>query len=110
MKKIVLMLVIILLPAIASANFSIRFDNTTPKKMFYVLYWIDHNFDWPHPLNLAGGELKASETVDLKMRLQKGKYYVIWSDRGDWQNKVTMKVNDDVKSVTVTPIKSRLKK
>ena len=110
MKKIVLMLVIILLPAIASANFSIQLDNTTNKKMFYLLYWIDHTYDWPHPFNLAGGELKASETVDLKSSLQKGKYFVIWSDHKDWQNKVIMNVGDDVRSVTVTPIKSSMQK
>ena len=110
MKKIVLILVIFLLPALASANFSIQFDNTTSKKMFYLLYWIDHNYDWPHPFNLAGGELKASETVDLNVSLRKGKYYVIWSDHKDWQNKVVVKVNDDVKSVVVTPIKSSLHK
>jgi len=35
---------------------------------------------------------------------------VVWSDNGDWQNQVMMNVNDDVKSVIVTPIKSRMKK
>ncbi|MCK4988143.1 MAG: hypothetical protein KAS40_21560, partial [Desulfobacterales bacterium] len=91
-------------------TFSIQFDNTTSKKMFYLFYWIDHTYDWPHPFNLAGGELQASETVDLRVNYQNGKYYVIWSDDGDWQNKVVMNVNDGVKSVIVTPIKSSMKK
>lgn len=108
MKKLILILAIVLLPAIAFANFSIKFDNTTNKKMFYLLYWIDHTYDWPQPFNLAGGELKASETVDLKVSLHNGQYYVIWSDDGDWQNKVMMDINDDIKSVTVTPIKSSM--
>ena len=110
MKKILVILAIILMPAIAFANFSIQLDNNTGKKMFYALYWIDHTYDWPHPFNLAGGELKASETIDLKSKYRNGKYYVVWSDKGDWQNKVLMNVNDDVKSVIVTPIKSSMRK
>ena len=53
-------------------------------------------------------ELKASEIVDLKVSLHTGRYYVIWSDDGDWQNKVMMDIKDDIKSVTVTPIKSSM--
>jgi len=106
MKKVIVVLAIILLPAIVFASFSIQFENNTSKKMVYLLYWIDHTYVWPHPFNLAGGELEASETYDLKVNYQSGKYYVIWSDDGDWQNKVTMNVGDDVTSVTVTPIKS----
>ena len=109
MKKLLLVLVIILVPAIAFANFSIKFDNTTDKKMFYLLYWIDHTYDWPHPFNLAGGELKASETVDLNVSLTNGQYYVVWHDDAGWKNKVMMDVKDDIKSVTVTPIKSSMK-
>jgi hypothetical protein len=110
MKKILVILAIILMPAIAFANFSIQLDNNTGKKMIYALYWIDHIYDWPHPFNLAGGELKASETIDLKSKYRNGNYYVVWSDKGDWQNKVLMNVNDDVKSVIVTPVKSSMRK
>ncbi len=110
MKKLIVILAIVLLPSITLASFSLKLDNTTGKKMVYMLYWIDHHYDWPHPLNVAGGELQAREAVDLKQNLQTGKYYVIWSDNGDWQNKVVMNVEDAVKSVIVTPIKSRIKK
>ena len=110
MKKFILVLVIMLVPAIAFANFSIKFDNTTNKKMFYLLYWIDHTYDWPYPFNLAGGELKAAETIDLSISLNNGKYYVVWHDQDNWKNKVMMDVTDDIKSVTVTPIKSRMQK
>ena len=110
MKKILVIFAIILMPAIAFASFSIQLDNNTGKKMFYLLYWVDHIYDWPHPFNLAGGELKASETIDLRSNYRNGKYYVVWSDNGDWENKVMMDVNDDVKSVIVTPIKSSMKK
>ena len=110
MKENFVIIAIILMPAIAFANFSIQLDNNTGKKMFYLLYWIDHTYDWPQPFNLAGGELEASESIDLKSSYINGKYYVIWSDDGDWQNKVMMNVNDGIKSVHVTPIKSRMKK
>ena len=110
MKKNLIILAIILMPTVALANFSIQLDNNTGKKMFYLLYWVDHVYDWPHPFNLAGGELKASETIDLRSNYRNGKYYVVWSDNKDWENKVVMDVSDDVKSVIVTPIKSSMKK
>ena len=108
MKKILIIIVIILIPAVAFANFSIQLDNNTGKKMLYMLYWVDHSYDWPYPFHLAGGELKASETIDLKSNYQNGRYFVVWSDKKDWQNKVMMDVNGDVKSVHVTPIKSSM--
>ena len=110
MKKLAIIVAIILLPSIALATFSIQFDNTTGKKLFYSLYWIDHIYDWPHPVNLAGGELGAQEKIDLNVRQQNGKYYVIWSDRGDWQNKVMLNVNDGITSVKVTPLKGDMQK
>ena len=99
-----------LLPSIARATFSIQFDNTTDKKLYYSLYWIDHTYDWPLPLNLAGGEVNAQQKIDLNVRQQNGRYYVIWSDRGEWQNKVMLNVNDDITSVKVTPLKSSMQK
>ena len=110
MKKLPIIVAIILLPSIALATFSIQFDNTTDKKMFYLLYWIDHTYDWPHPLNLAGGELGAREKTDLKVSYNNGRYFVIWSDKGEWQNKVMLNVNPGITSVKVTPVKSSMQK
>ena len=110
MKKILVIFAIILVPTVAFANFSIQLDNNTGKKMYYALYWVDHVYDWPYPFNLAGGELKASETIDLRSSYRTGKYYVVWSDSSDWENRVMIDVSDDVKSVIVTPIKSSMKK
>ena len=110
MKKILIIIAILLIPAVAFANFSIQLDNTTVKKLFYMLYWVDHTYDWPYPFHLAGGELKASESIDLKSNYRNGKYFVVWSDRGDWHNQVMMNVNDDIKSVHVTPINTSMKK
>ena len=110
MKKLPIIVAIILLPSIALATFSIQFDNTTDKKMFYMLYWIDHTYDWPLPYNLAGGELDAQEKIDLKAMHKNGKYYVIWSDKGEWQNKVMLNVNDGITAVKVTPVKSNMQK
>ena len=110
MKKILVIFAIILMPIIAFANFSIQLDNNTGKKMYYALYWVDHIYDWPHPFNLAGGELKAAETIDLRSNYRTGKYYVVWSDNNEWENRVMIDASDDIKSVVVTPIKSSMKK
>ena len=110
MKKLLIILTIILLPSFAFATFSIQFDNTTDRKVFYALYWIDHTYDWPHPFNLAGGELGARETIDLNVSYQNGQYFVIWSDRDHWQNKVMINANKGVTSVMVTPEASKMHK
>jgi hypothetical protein len=110
MKKLIIMLAIILLPSLALANFSIQFENTTNKKMFYLLYWVDHNYDWPHPFNLAGGELKPSGTINLNQGYKNGRYFVIWHDEGNWQNTVEMNVSAEVTAVNVTPINFRQQK
>ena len=110
MKKLLIILTIILLPSFAFATFSIQFDNTTDRKVFYALYWIDHTYDWPHPFNLAGGELDARETIDLNVGYQNGQYFVIWTDRDHWQNRVMMHVNAGITSVKVTPEASKMQK
>jgi hypothetical protein len=110
MKKLAIIVAIILLPSIALATFSIQFDNTTDKKMVYLFYWIDHTYDWPYPCNLAGGELDAQEKIDLKVRYKNGRYFVIWRDRGEWQNTVMLNVNAGITSVKVTPVNSEMQK
>jgi hypothetical protein len=110
MKKLLIITAIILLPSVAFATFSIQFENTYNKKMFYLLYWVDHTYDWPYPFNLAGGELDAQETIDLKVRYKNGQYFVIWSDKGQWQNRVMMSVSAGITSVKVTPVESKMQK
>ena len=110
MKKLLIIIALVLLPSVAFAAFSIQFDNTTDKKVFYALYWVDHNYDWPYPFNLAGGELDARESIDLDVRYKNGQYFVIWSDRDQWKNKVIMNVNAGITSVKVTPEASKMQK
>lgn len=110
MKKLLIVTAIILLPSVAFAAFSIQFDNTTDKKVFYALYWVDHTYDWPYPFNLAGGELDAKETIDLDVRYKSGRYFVIWSNQDQWQNRVMMNVNVGITSVKVTPLDSKMQK
>ena len=105
MKKLILILVIVLLPALAFAGFSIKFENTFNKKVFYFLYWIDHPYNWPAPANMAGGELEALETVKLDVHYQNGKYRVIWRDEAEWQNQMTFSFNKDTGQITVNPEK-----
>ena len=40
MKRFLIIFIIVLLPAVAFANFSIKFENTSEEKMIYSLYWI----------------------------------------------------------------------
>lgn len=110
MKKLVIILAIIVLPCLALASFSIQLENTTNKKMFYMLYWVDHHYDWPHPFNLAGGELQASETIELDSNYKNGRYFVIWYDQNKWKNTVDVNVGSGVTSVKVTPITFRQQK
>lgn len=110
MKKLLIVTAILLLPSVAFATFLIQFDNTTDKKVFYALYWVDHTYDWPYPFNLAGGELDARETIDLDVSYENGQYFVIWSDQGRWQNKMLMNVHDGITSVKVTPKAFKMQK
>ena len=110
MKKIAIILLFLILPSMAFATFTIQLNNTSDKKIFYMLYWIDHPYDWPFPFNVAGGELEARQTIDLKARYQNGRYFVVWSDKDEWQNRVMMNVDLDIISVTVTPVDSKMRK
>ena len=103
MKKIIIILVIVLGPSVVLANFSIKLENTFNKKMFYSIYWIDHPYNWPGPANMAGGELKALESVEIPINYENGRYYVIWRDQGQWKNKIPFNVESDIRQITVNP-------
>jgi len=68
-----------------------------------MLYWIDHGYDWPKPVNVAGGELAASEVLTLESKYEPGKYYVVWGDGVDWKNKMLITIKKDVTLITITP-------
>ena len=103
MKKLIIILTIMLLPSFAFANFSVKFENTFDKKMYYLLYWIDHPNNWPQPANMAGGELNGLESRDLNVKYKSGKYLVIWRDSGKWQNEMVVEITENATIVTVTP-------
>ena len=104
MKKLFIIITIILMPAIALANFSIKFENTSNKKMIYILYWLDHPFDSLRPASLAGGELRALESRNLSYNYKFGRYCVIWKDgNGQWRHEMFMEIKDDVSHITITP-------
>jgi len=105
MKKMLIILAIILLPSLSLASFSVKFQNTFGKKMFYFFYWIDHPFGWSAPANMAGGELEASEVLHLDSSFKQGKYRVVWRDKGTWKNEMSIKVEPDVSSITISPEK-----
>jgi len=105
MKKqlIITVLIILLMPALATANFAIKFENTSDQKMVYNFYWLDHPFKSVHPANLAAGELGAQQSRDLSNHYENGKYFVIWSDRDDIIHEMLLDIKEDITQITVTP-------
>jgi hypothetical protein len=104
MKKFLIIFIIVLLPAVAFANFSIKFENTSEEKMIYSLFWIDHPFKSLRPANLAAGELKALESRSLSNHYLSGQYYIIWRDDSEVRHEMLIHIQDDVTSITVTPL------
>jgi hypothetical protein len=104
MKKFLIIFIIVLLPAVAFANFSIKFENTSEEKMIYSLFWIDHPFKSLRPANLAAGELKALESRSLSNHYLSGQYYIIWRDDSEIRHEMLIHIQDDVTSITVTPL------
>jgi hypothetical protein len=105
MKNLIVTLAIIFLPSTVYANFSITFENTLNKKMFYMLFWIDHAYDWPKPVNVAGGELEALKIIDFDGQYEPGTYFVVWRDSGEWKHRMLLVIRKDVAVITVTPQK-----
>ena len=103
MKKFLIIFIIVLLPAVAFANFSIKFENTSSEKMIYSLFWIDHPFNSLRPANLAAGELKASESRRLSYHYNSGQYYIVWRDDNEVRHEMLIYIQDDVTHITVTP-------
>lgn len=105
MKKLLIAttLVALLVPAMASANFGIKFENTSNQKMVYIFYWLDHPFDSMQPANMAAGELDALQSRDLSNKYVNGKYYVIWRDRDDSMHEMMLDIEEGITQITVTP-------
>jgi hypothetical protein len=103
MKKFLIVFIIVLLPAVAFANFSIKFKNTSKEKMIYSLYWIDHPFKSLRPANMVAGELRALESRSLSNHYINGQYYVIWRDTNDIKHEMLIHIQDEVTQITVTP-------
>jgi hypothetical protein len=103
MKKPLIILVILLMPALVSANFGIKFENTRSQKMIYIFYWLDHPFESMHPANMAAGELGALQSRDLSNRYVNGKYYVIWRDSDESIHEMMMDIKEGITQITVTP-------
>ena len=105
MKKVFIIIAIILLPAVACASFTIKFENTHDAKLIYFLYWIDHPFKSPRPANLAVGELKALQSRDLTSKYTNGKYYVVWAHDSETINEMFIDIQYNVTGITIMPEK-----
>ena len=103
MKKIFIIVAIVLMPAVAFANFTIKFENTHDAKLIYFLYWIDHPFKSPRPANLAVGELKTLQSRDLSSEYINGRYYVVWTYDNKMINEMLINIHNDVKRITIRP-------
>jgi len=103
MKKLLIIIVIVLMPALAFASFSITFENTYDKKVVYLFYWLDHPFKSSRVANMAAGELGAHKSRDLSSHYKSGKYYVIWRDTEEQLHGMMLDITDDVSRITVTP-------
>ena len=97
----VLFLLLIVNPQIAIADFNVEFKNDFNKKIYYTFYWIDHPYDWLYPTNMAGGEIEANASYDLKVKWLAGKYYVVWRDGGDWRNEFIIIVSKKICKVVI---------
>ncbi len=104
MKKFLIIFIIVVLPAVAFANFSIRFENTSDEKMIYSFFWIDHPFNTLRPANLAAGELEALESRRLSYHYNSGQYYIVWRDDSEVRYEMLIHIQDDVTHITVTPL------
>ena len=102
-RMCILIVLTLLVPSIAMADFSIKLENTFEKKMYYMVYWIDHPFNWSGPANMAGGELKSLESVEIPINYDHGKYYVIWRDKAEWRSKLRFDIVADLNKLTVNP-------
>lgn len=98
-------MVILLAPSLVFASFAVELENTFDRKLYYYIYWIDHPYGWGAPANMAGGELAAAEKTRLDGNFQRGKYRIVWKDKGQWKNEMLMYINKDVTLITVNPEK-----
>ena len=106
MKKLLFVIAVVLMPALASANFSITFENTSDNKMVYLFYWLDHPFKSFRPANMAAGELGAHKSRGLSSHYKSGKYCVIWKDNDEQMHEMLLDIQDDVEIATGSTVLS----
>ena len=73
----------------------------------YNVFWIDHDFrdEYPEPMAIAGGELKAGGRKVLDNGYKPGEYVVIWFAHEDKEERepIFFTVRPGQKVVLVTP-------
>ncbi len=97
--------ILLILPALASASFHVEIKNNLDKKMYYGMYWIDHNYkEIIGPANIAGGELKAGHSSASDFNFPAGKYVILWRvPETDDYMEIPFVVNPGTTKVTLTP-------
>lgn len=83
MKKLILLNVIIFLMvlfsvAMAASGVNFHFKNNTDQKVIVWLYWIDHDFNYFGPVNLACSEMKPRQEWKVEHDYKIGEYIIVW--------------------------------
>ena len=103
MKKLIIIIAVVLIPALSLASFSITFENDSDNKMVYIFYWLDHPFKSFRPANMAAGELQAHKSRGLSNQYKSGKYCVIWRDNDEQMHEMLIDIQENVTRIKVTP-------
>jgi len=87
-------------------GFDLYLTNDTKSVQYYWFYWVDHPYQQTHygPMNLAGGELQPSKTLDLANKYCPGVYFVMWQTAYSDEEEIILpfEVTDGCSLVTIT--------
>jgi len=102
-KKIITTVLTFLFLSVPALAFDVTFKNTFDRKIYYIMWWIDHPYEWPGPANMAGGELQPNSKHELDVDWSPGTYYVKWWDENNWESEMVVSIKDDIDKIFFTP-------
>jgi hypothetical protein len=65
---------------VQQTGFNITFHNDTNKTVIYRLARIDHQFNYPAPVEFAVGELSAGSTKEINSQYPYGLWSITWTE------------------------------
>ena len=93
-KSFLLMIIIVLVFSSwlnASDVVNFQFKNSTNQTVIVLLFWLDHDWDYPGPVNLAGGEIKPGKKFEVNNNYKPGEYAIVWKTMNSETIKITRK-------------------